>query len=813
MPITADTHQDISVARPRGTASAVRDIAPVREVRRVKRIVQAGVYSAIFGLAPVFIIVLGLSVLQETANLVIALIIATSAIEGAFTQMYKLRKRSSYPGIFFLELGSQTTAADTANAALVTIRELLGVDAAFIATVEDGQTQILATDGVSAARAEEYTEQAKTRDALSGVSTLDAPVGGPRHDLLTIVPVMAWQRPLGVLGIVSAKMTPELQDSELLGAIGNAIGLSLENIRQRENLQEGLSLLSATLDSTGDGILVINNAGEIVNFNARFKKISNVPEEILERGVGSDLLPHVLTQLEDPDEFQQMLSKVASSEDSEGYSTINFKDGRVFEGYHQPHRHKGQVVGRVWSFRDVTERKQSEETIRHLAYHDALTDLPNRLLFSDRLTVALAQARRTGQGLAVMFLDIDRFKLVNDTLGHSAGDELLRELAPELDRLVRQGDTVARVGGDEFTFLLTGIADRAEAETIAGRALETVRRSRTISGQEITVTTSIGIALFPGDGADTQTLLRNADTAMYRAKQQGRDNSQVYTPAMSAEILDRVSLEAELRRATARGEFVVHYQPQIEAASGRITGAEALLRWNHEERGLVYPAEFIDVAEETGLIVPMGEWVLRVACEQNKAWQDAGLPLIAVTVNLAARQFEQANLVDTIARTIQETGLAPFRLELEITEGTTIKDPDFAASVLRQLREMGVRVSIDDFGTGYSSLNYLKRFRLDRLKIDRSFVSDLITDHNDAAITTAMIAMAHGLGLTVVAEGVETEEQLEFLLNQGCDYFQGYLVGKPMPANEFEALLEAGAHVDIPQRNTLLDVRDVRRPA
>ncbi|MCH7484057.1 MAG: EAL domain-containing protein [Chloroflexi bacterium] len=812
MPIT-DTRQDVFVAGPRHAASAVRDIARVREVRRIKRFVQAGVYGAIFCLAPVLILVLGFSVLQETVNVVIGLIIATSAIEGAFSQMYKLRKRSSYPGIFFLQLGSQTTAADTAHAALVTIRELFGVNAAFVASVEDGQTQILATDGMSAARAEEYTEQAETREALSETNTVHAPVSDPPHGLLTIVPVMAWQRPLGVLGIISAKMTPELRDLELLAAIGNAIGLSLENVRQRESLQESLSLLSTTLDSTGDGILVISNAGEIVNFNARFKKISNVPEEILERGVGSDLLPHVLAQLEDPDEFQQMIDKVVSSEDSEGYSTINFKDGRVFEGHHQPHRHKGEVVGRVWSFRDVTERKQSEETIRHLAYHDALTDLPNRALFSDRLTVALAQGRRTGEGLAVMFLDIDRFKLINDTLGHSAGDELLQNIALDLSLLVREGDTVARVGGDEFTLLLTGIADCAEAETIADRALETVRRSRTISGQEVTVTTSIGVALFPRDGADAEALLRNADTAMYRAKQQGHDNYQVYLPAMSAEIRDRVSLEAELRRATARGEFVVHYQPQVEAASGRITGAEALLRWNHEERGLVYPAEFIDVAEETGLIIAMGEWVLRVACEQNKRWQDAGLPPITVAVNLAARQFQEENLVDTISRTIQMTNLDPSHLELEITEGTTIKNPDAAASVLRQLREMGVRISIDDFGTGYSSLNYLKRFRIDRLKIDRSFVRDLITDPNDAAIAAAMIAMAHSLGLTVVAEGVETDAQLDFLLKHGCDYFQGYLLGKPMPADEFEALLEAGAFVDISQRKALLDVRDALRPA
>ena len=303
------------------------------------------------------------------------------------------------------------------------------------------------------------------------------------------------------------------------------------------------------------------------------------------------------------------------------------------------------------------------------------------------------------------------------------------------------------------------------------------------------VTTSVGIAIFPEDGEDVETLLRNADTAMYRAKAQGRDNFQTYTPAMSAEIVRRVSTESDLRRALERQEFVVHYQAQLDSETWRITGAEALIRWRHPVRGLVPPLEFISVAEDTGLIVPIGEWVLREACRDNKAWQDAGFPPLTVTVNLSALQFKQANLVGMIAGVLSETGLDPNYLELEITEGTTIHDPEFAASVIRELREMGVRISIDDFGTGYSSLNYLKRFRIDRLKIDRSFIDELTTDSNDAAIATAVIAMAHSLGLGVVAEGVETAEQLAFLVNEGCDVFQGYLIGRPVPEPEIRVLL------------------------
>ncbi|HUF52696.1 MAG TPA: EAL domain-containing protein [Dehalococcoidia bacterium] len=785
-----------SVAAPTGRSSGGhREVATVREVRRLKRIVQIGVYGAILATEPVYIFVLHNTMTQLLIGLVIGLIIATCAIEGAFSQMFKLRKRSSYPSIFLLDMGSRARPEEAARTALVAVRDLLGGSGSFVASIKGDDMQIDACDGMTEQTASELLEDPRVDDAMSG--PLPVYVRSKARCVI-YVPVVAWQKPVGLLGIVASRCTGELNDKELLSSIGQAIGLSLEDLRQRQDLQESLSLLSTTLDSTGDGILVMSNDSRLVNFNQQFKQIWRIPDEMLVDGSsGERILEFATSQVADPEEFLRHTRNVVAEGMAEGYDTIHFKDGRVFERYHQPYRHNGQVMGRVWSFRDITDRKQSEETIRHLAYHDALTDLPNRALFADRLTVALAQARRNGQGLAVMFLDIDRFKLINDTLGHSGGDELLRSLAVELAQLVRQGDTVARVGGDEFTLLLTGVTSREDVEYVARRALDTVRRPHVISGQEVRVSTSIGMAFFPRDGSDVETLLRNADTAMYRAKQQGRDNFQLYTPAMSAEILDRVALETELRRAINAREFVVHYQPQVEAATGRITGAEALIRWAHPAHGLIYPDQFIGVAEETGLIIPIGDWVIHEASRQNREWQDRGLPPLTVTVNLAARQFQQPNLAEGIANIVADTGLEPAWLELEITEGTTIQDPNYAASVLQELRDMGIQIAMDDFGTGYSSLNYLKRFRLDRLKIDRSFIADMIDDEHDAAITTAMILMGHSLGLTIVAEGIETPEQLEFLLEQGCDHLQGFLLGKPMPATEFEKLLEAGGVIDL----------------
>ena len=438
---------------------------------------------------------------------------------------------------------------------------------------------------------------------------------------------------------------------------------------------------------------------------------------------------------------------------------------------------------------EVAERKRAEEQIRYLAYHDVLTGLPSRASFMDRLKLALAQARRRKQMLAVLFIDLDRFKLVNDTVGHVMGNRLLQAVGERLVALVREGGTVARLGGDEFTVVLPDIATVQYTAGIASRVLESFRRPWALAGVEFVVTASIGIAVYPTDGEDAESLLRNADIAMYQAKDSGRDNFQIFGPEMNARVLARVRLERELRRALETKEFVVYYQPQVNVDTGQILAMEALVRWQHPERGLVYPDDFIPLAEETGLIVPLGEWVLRTACAQNRAWQDARLPPLRVAVNLSARQFRQPGLVETLARTLEETGLGAEWLDLEITETTAMGDVEFSVEVLSRLREMGVHVCLDDFGTGYCSLAYLAQFPVDGVKIDRSFVRGLPGEPDSASIVAAILSLARSLNLRAVAEGVETEAQRALLLEYQCHEMQGYLFAKPATPEESEKLL------------------------
>ena len=434
-------------------------------------------------------------------------------------------------------------------------------------------------------------------------------------------------------------------------------------------------------------------------------------------------------------------------------------------------------------------RKDAEERLRFVATHDALTTLPNRVMFGQRLEHAIAQAQRHNRRLAVLFLDLDRFKVINDTLGHEFGDALLREVARRLRETMRTSDTVARLGGDEFVVLIEEVSEPLAVATVAHKIIAALAEGYVLAGREYHVTASVGASTFPDDAADAPTLLKNADIAMYRAKEQGRNTFQFYSSQLNLHSMQRLNLESGLRRAVEREEFILHYQPQVDVRTGRITGAEALLRWLHPELGLLPPGRFISIAEETGLIVPIGDWVLRAACATQRAWMDKGLAPLRVAVNLSARHFMRGNLVRDISAALGATGCDPARLELEITETSVMEDPERVVALLHQIRELGVTVAIDDFGTGHSSLAYLKRFPVDNLKIDRSFIADVPGDKNNVAITQAVIAMGHSLGMRVIAEGVETHAQHSFLLAQQCDEYQGFYFSKPLAEADFTALL------------------------
>ncbi len=444
---------------------------------------------------------------------------------------------------------------------------------------------------------------------------------------------------------------------------------------------------------------------------------------------------------------------------------------------------------------DIKEYKEDNENIKRMAYHDALTGLPNRYLFDDRLSVALEQARRYQHMLGVMFLDLDHFKCINDTLGHAVGDRLLQEVARRLQGCLREGDTVSRMGGDEFTVLLPEIISQNDAVKVAQRVIEALKQPFWMDERELYITSSIGIAIHPKHGEDAETLLRLADVAMYQAKSAGRNNYKIFTPGMNAGTLDRMDLECGLRHALERQELLLYYQPQVDVRTGMIVGAEALLRWQSPKWGLVLPLRFIPLAEETGLISAVGEWVLRTACAQNVAWQNGGYPSLRMAVNLSVRQFQQPNLVGRVTEVLQETGLDPQWLEIEITESIAMQNIEFTVRKLKEFKKMGVRIAIDDFGSGYSSLNYLKRLPIHTLKIDRAFINDCTSNLEDATIISAVVALGKSLQYKVIAEGVETHAQFAFLQKTYCDEVQGYLFGKPVPAGDFERLFRNNLQV------------------
>ena len=459
---------------------------------------------------------------------------------------------------------------------------------------------------------------------------------------------------------------------------------------------------------------------------------------------------------------------------------------------------------------EISDRKSAEKRMNHMAYYDSLTGLPNRHLLQDRLNMGISQYERHKQLTAVLFLDIDDFKRINDTLGHSTGDLLLKEVADRLNNCIRATDTVSRkiiydhekstvsrLGGDEFTILASNIIDSQDAARVAQRVMSEISYPFTIGDNELFVTVSMGIAICPNDGKDVETLLKNADTAMYHAKGKGKNNFQFYEESMNALLKKRLELEGDLRTAINGDELLLHYQPRIDTHTERISSMEALVRWERPGKGLVSPGEFIPVAEDTGLIVPLGEWVLKTACRQTKEWQDAGLPPISISVNISGKQFQEDNFLKKISNIIEDSSLNPKWLELEITENVLMHHAQITAEILHEIKEMGVRLSMDDFGTGYSSFNYLKSFPLDIIKIDKSFIDEIPQNPNDAAIVNAIISMAHNLNLHVVAEGVELKQQQIFLRDHGCDEIQGYYYSRPLPAKEFAEFFEKSIHTPL----------------
>lgn len=738
-----------------------------------------------------------------------------------------------------------------------------------------------------------------------------------------------------------------------------ALDLARQEIHMRrqteKGLQKSLALINATLESTADGILVVDSLGGIMSFNRRFVEMWRIPEEVVAAGDHNQLLGVIARQLTDPARFLAMLRelKKVREDDEDQHEMLDLTDGRCYEINFRPQKVDGEIVGRVLSFHDITERKWAEallagekqvlekivtqspvtdvlvtvarrieeqsghmfcailipdergvmryvataglpkeyitavdalaptfpaETIydidgqgkaevvspdkalpsalipyqglaeryglrtgpgtpvyssggdllgmvasyyhlldypdphdarlleiasnlarivierknaesrlEYLAHFDSLTGLPNRALFRDRLGQAMSRSDRLTQSVALMFLDLDRFKTINDTLGHEVGDNLLRAVAKRLQTCVRGEDTVARLGGDEFTIILEQIATPEDAGRVAQKILDSFLPPFNLDGREVFIGASIGITIYPLDRCDIDGLLRNADTALYSAKDAGRNTFHFYTKEMNEKALEYLDTENSLRHALERGEFLLYYQPKIHLLTGKPTGAEALLRWRHPQRGIVSPLEFVSMLEDTGMINEVGRWALRSACTQVKKWMDRGLPSLRVAVNISARQFLHNELTKHVSEALEESGLRPDQLELELTESLLMQDPVHAEELLRGIQALGVlRIHLDDFGTGYSSLSYLKRFPIDTVKIDASFVHDIPTDKEDNAIVLAVVAMAHSLGLKVVAEGVENERQAEFLRLHECDLIQGYLVSPPLPPDQFE---------------------------
>jgi len=552
-------------------------------------------------------------------------------------------------------------------------------------------------------------------------------------------------------------------------------------------LQNSLSLVKATLESSSDGILVVNNQKEIIDYNQKFVDMWKIPRAILNEKDQIKLYHVMQEQLKKPEVFFSEMEKLHTDLSVIRAGAVTLKDGRIIEYYTQPQKVAEETVGRVFDFRDITKRMKFEENLEHQATHDSLTGLYNRVMLLDKIKQSIKLADQNGTLFAILFLDLDRFKLVNDSLSHAAGDEILKIAASRLQASMRAEDALARLGGDELIVVMTNLKQEEDVLAKVRKLQAIFQEPFNIGERNVVVTASIGISFYPKDGTTADVLLRNADAAMYRAKEQ-RGSFQFYTDELNVKCLAKLDEEMQLRQALANNEFFLCYQPQIDIIENKIVAAEVLLRWRHPQKGVILPLDFIPLAEETGLIIAIGEWVMRNACVQNKAWQDAGLPPIRIAVNVAATQFSHQDIVSLVRNILIETKLEPKYLELELTENVIVSTPEIVRAVT-ELKKIGVTIAVDDFGTGYSSLGYLKKIPLDRLKIDKSFIQHIQFASDDEAIIRAVISMAKNLNLEVIAEGVETQSQLDFLKLNECADVQGFYFSKPLSAQELENLL------------------------
>jgi diguanylate cyclase (GGDEF)-like protein/PAS domain S-box-containing protein len=592
-----------------------------------------------------------------------------------------------------------------------------------------------------------------------------------------------------VMGVL-VLLKQHLLDGELICLL-QASHQSLDNLKRLQTqLGQAEEKYRAIFEDAVVGIFQITPDGRPLSINRALAEMHGYdsPEQFLAEV--SNVAGQLFVDPTRMDELEQMLARdgMVRGAEVEVYRRDRTKRW-VLMNRRAVRDAEGNIALHEGTVEDITDRRAAEEQIQFLAYYDALTGLPNRVLLQDRLAKALASARRHGEKVAVLFLDLDRFKIINDSLGHSVGDLLLQDIAERLKKWTRAQDTVARIGGDEFLLVLTSVKDVPDAAVSAERIMDVMTAEFVSQGHSFNVSCSIGISIFPEHGADAETLIKHADAAMYCAKDSGRNNFRFFTEDMNAQVVERLTLEHSLRLALEKQELSLVYQPQMDIATGRITGLEALLRWKHPELGLVPPDKFIRIAENSGLIVPIGEWVLRTACSQARKWQDEGLPAVSVAVNVSAVQFRQEGFRELISRVLLETGLASQYLELELTESLLLSNADVGFPMVQELKKMGLKLAIDDFGTGYSSLSYLRQFPVSKLKIDRSFIRDVATNPDDAAITTAIISMARGLNLKVIAEGVENEQQMSFLRAHHCDEIQGYYFSKPLTVDDVAAKL------------------------